>query len=235
MLHIVRVLAALTLTLLSWGLSRELPAGPVVRAEPPAAVSAPVTDRVGVLDGRRAEVEAAVAKLRAHHGVRLYVVYVRGFSGLSATDWAARTARLSGLGRLDLLLAVSTVDGRYAVSADAAFPLSGAQLDSVAATTIEPELRHADWVGLPIVAAREYDAALTSPGVVFALIGPAGRVLPVPAAPGVRPGHMVQTNTTRPNWTRCGFATLLRVRLDFGSALLVSRRCQSPQTPAAAA
>ncbi|WP_406317005.1 TPM domain-containing protein [Streptosporangium sp. NBC_01639] len=186
MLHLVRVLVALALTL--------PPGDPVARVDPPAAVSAQVTDRAGVLGGRRAEVEAAVAKLRAHRGVRLYVVYVESFSGSSATDWAAGTARLSGLGRLDLLLAVATADGRYAVFADQAFPLSGEQLDSVAATTIEPELRRSDWAGAPIVAAREYDAVLASPSVVSA----SAPFRSVP--PGGRPGKGPLTSLKEKIW-----------------------------------
>ncbi|MER5423733.1 TPM domain-containing protein [Streptosporangium roseum] len=172
--HIVRVLAVLilTLSLSPWGAAAHADP-PAAVPEPPVAVSGPVTDRAGVLGGRRAEVEAAIARLRVRHGIRLYVVYVRSFSGMGATDWAAGTARLSGLGRLDLLLAVATGEGRYAVCADPAFPLSGAQLDSVAATAIEPGLRHSDWAGAPIVAAREYDAVLASAGTVSAWNGPA--------------------------------------------------------------
>ncbi|MET8334527.1 TPM domain-containing protein [Streptosporangium canum] len=182
--HIVRVLAVLTLTLsLSpWGAVAHADP-PAAVPEPPVAVTEPVTDRASALGGRRAEVEAAIARLRGRHGVRLYVVYVRSFSGLDATDWAATTARLSGLGPLDLLLAVATEEGRYAVSADQAFPLSGAQLDSVAATAIEPELRHSDWAGAPIVAAREYEAVLASAGTVSAWNGPAHGVRQEPAVP----------------------------------------------------
>ncbi|GAA4230818.1 hypothetical protein FHR32_005777 [Streptosporangium album] len=196
MLHLVRVLAVLVLTmspggpatradrpaavrvtqvaLSPWGAAADPPA---VAADPPAVVSGQVTDRAGVLGARRAEVEAAVAELRARRGVRLYVVYVESFSGLNATDWVAVTARLSDLGRLDLLLAIDTADGRYAVFADQTFPLSDAQLDSVAATTIEPELRHVDWAGAPIVAAEEYDTALASLSVVSAAgpLHPGGR------------------------------------------------------------
>ncbi|WP_271219182.1 TPM domain-containing protein [Streptosporangium carneum] len=142
--------------------------GRAVRAEPPTPVSRTVTDRAGALGGRRGQVEAALARLEAAHAVRLYVVYVEDFSGLSAQEWASQAALRGHLGRLELLLAVSVGQRRYAVSADSRFPLSAGELDEVAATAIEPALRHGDWAGAAVGAAEGYAEALATRGLIRA-------------------------------------------------------------------
>ncbi|MEV8637271.1 TPM domain-containing protein [Streptosporangium sp. NPDC051023] len=178
-LYVVRVLAVLLSVAFPYGLAAR--GGRVARADPPVPVSRPVTDAAGVLGGRRGQVDRAVARLRAVHGVRLYVVYVKDFSGLSAQEWASQAALRSHLGRLDLLLAFSVGERRYAVSADSRFPLSSGELDAVAATVIEPALRHGDWAGAAIGAAEEYGATLAERGKIHAADRPGG-------GPGGGPG-----------------------------------------------
>ncbi|MER5321417.1 hypothetical protein [Streptosporangium roseum] len=56
-----------------------------------------------------------------------------------------------------------------------------AQLDSVATTAIEPELRRSGRAGAPIVAAGKYDAVPASAGTVPAWNGPAHGLLRGPA------------------------------------------------------
>ncbi|MFI6497491.1 TPM domain-containing protein [Nonomuraea typhae] len=129
-------------------------------AEAPEAVTQTVTDRATALGSRAAEVQSAIDQLERTHGIRLHVVYVRDFSGWNATTWADQTAALSKLGRDDPLLAVATVERRYAVSAAAGFPLSDAQMAQVTNRDIVPALQNGDWAGAAIGAAQGYGAAV---------------------------------------------------------------------------
>ena len=61
--------------------------------------------------------------------MRLYVVYVRSFSGRDGQDWADRSAQASQLGRRDALLAVAVDDRAYGISLDEAFPVSDDVVD----------------------------------------------------------------------------------------------------------
>lgn len=135
---------------------------PAAFAEKPGKVTETVTDRQGVLGDRTAAVESSIGKLYDDTGVRLYVVYVKNFSGMNATTWADNTADLSGLGRDDLLMAVATAERRYAVSADTNAPLTDAQLKQVAQNAIVPALRQGDWAAAAIGAADGYGRQLAA-------------------------------------------------------------------------
>src|SRR5687767_8001910 len=115
-----RALAAAVLALLAGGF---LLPGPVL-ADGPMRLPDQVTDKVGALDGREAEVTAALDRLRADSGLRLFVVYVRSFDGTPAQRWADETATRSDFGRRDAVLAVATHDRSYAYAFDTAFPLT---------------------------------------------------------------------------------------------------------------
>ncbi|MFF3749757.1 TPM domain-containing protein [Streptomyces sp. NPDC002018] len=148
-----------------------VPGVPGARAEDPITLSqrGQITDKVDALDGRGAAVETSLDRLRTKHRVRLFVAYVRDFSGRSPESWADSTAVRSGLGRDDILLAVATHDRRYAWSTDAGSPLTDSRLAEVARTAVEPALRRNDWAGAAIGAANGYGAVL------------AGRPVPVPS------------------------------------------------------
>lgn len=118
--------------------------------------SGSVTDQVGAIGGRGAEVNDAIDRLRADASIGLYVAYVDSFSGMEPQDWANETAVRSGLGTNDILLAVATGDRRYSWSVEAGFPLSDSQLNEVATAAIEPELSDDDWAGAAIAAADGY-------------------------------------------------------------------------------
>ena len=65
---------------------------PSAGAQPPFRLPGYVTDNAGLLsDSGRAAVTSAVNKLYADRHIRLWVVYVNNFSGLTAVDWAKRT------------------------------------------------------------------------------------------------------------------------------------------------
>ncbi|HET8684121.1 MAG TPA: TPM domain-containing protein [Micromonosporaceae bacterium] len=140
-------------------------------ADRPLRLDSQVTDRVDALSSRRAEVDAALARLRGETSLQLFVVYVRSFSGTPARQWADETATRSDLGTGDGLLAVATGDRAYAYSFAADFELTDAQLAEVAAIAIEPALASNDWAGAVVGAAEGYRAALagrpvTAPNII---------------------------------------------------------------------
>ncbi|MEU8433619.1 TPM domain-containing protein [Streptomyces sp. NPDC029216] len=155
-----------------WGVA----AVPVARAEEPVTLSreGQITDRVGALRGRRADVADALERLYSGWRIQLFVVYVHDFSGRAPQSWADATAQKNGLGQDDLLLAVATGARQYAYSADVDSGFTEAQLADVARTAIEPALRQNDWAGAAVGAANGYGAVL------------GGKPVPEPAiTPGV--------------------------------------------------
>ncbi|WP_460369236.1 TPM domain-containing protein, partial [Actinocorallia lasiicapitis] len=137
---------------------------PGVAAEQPAALRGQITDPAGVLGSRRADVQRALDRLNGEQNVQLFVVYVNDFAGRSASTWADETARLTGMGRRDLLLAVATKARQYYVSAESGFQLSDQRIDDVAAESIEPSLQAGDWAGAGIGAADGFRVALAGGG-----------------------------------------------------------------------
>ena len=147
--------------LLALGLGLLLPVAVAASAaaEPPFRLEEQVVDRAGVLD--EAEVRPALDELRAATGAQLFVAFVDSFDGLTAQDWADRSATASGLGDADYLLAVAVRDRSYAYSATAGSDLDEAELQRVAVDRIEPRLAADDWDGAVEAAAQGYQDALT--------------------------------------------------------------------------
>jgi uncharacterized membrane protein YgcG len=174
MLRPARAVAAVLLAVLGGGLAL---AGPA-RADDPMRLDGQITDEVGALDGREAEVRAALDRLRADGGLQLFVVYVRSFDGTPAQQWADETATRSDFGRRDAVLAVATRDRSYAYAFDAEFPLTDTQLDVVATVAIEPALSANDWAGAAVAAADGYRAVLAGQPV------PSPQIRPGDADPG---------------------------------------------------
>ncbi|WP_420035393.1 TPM domain-containing protein [Streptomyces sp. cg28] len=166
-----RTAAAVLLTL-AWLL---LPASPG-HADDPVTLSrtGQLTDKVNALGDRKDAAADALTGLDDARGIQLFVVYVRGFSGRSAQDWADATADKNGLGLNDVLLAVATHDRQYAFSVDQDSRLTDAQIQDIAQTAVEPALRKNDWAGAAVGAANGIGAAV------------AGRPVPTPT---VTPGN----------------------------------------------
>ncbi|MEW2552941.1 TPM domain-containing protein [Streptomyces zhihengii] len=146
------------------------PAAVGARADDPVELSrqGQITDRVDALGDREPAVATALDRLYDEQRLQLFAVYVDGFSGLDAPEWAAETAARNGLGQDDVLLAVATGDREYAYWVDDASRLTDAQLAAVARDGIEPALRANDWAGAAIGAADGYGAVLAGrpvPGV----------------------------------------------------------------------
>ena len=148
-------LAALVLTGALVGLA------PAASAEPPFRLAEQVSDRVGALDGQDQRVEDALATLRSDTGVQLWVVYVDSFDGADGRSWADGTARASGLGTDDVLLAVATGDRAYAYSVDEGFRLDQGAVQEVTRDT-EAELAQDDWAGAAVAGAESLEGQLTS-------------------------------------------------------------------------
>lgn len=163
-------LAAALLALTGWATAT----APAARADDPVTLSqqGQITDRVGALGDRKAEVTAALDKLYADRKVQLFVTYVRDFSDRSPQSWADATAQKNGLGQNDVLLAVATGARQYAYSADVDSGFTKEQLAAVAQTAIEPALRQNDWAGAAIGAANGYDAVLGGAPVPVPVIVP---------------------------------------------------------------
>ncbi|WP_040834267.1 TPM domain-containing protein [Nocardia brevicatena] len=139
---------------------------PVSTAEPPTRMDTYVVDTADVLDGAGyARVRTAVDKLFTEHQVRLWVYYVRDFAGLAPQQWAGRTARLSGFGKRDLLLAVAVTTREYAFDGELPRGVSDSELDSVLTTDIEPALRADRWADAGVAAAEGIGAAASGGGV----------------------------------------------------------------------
>ena len=129
-------------------------------AEPPTYLTDPITDTAGVLDtAGRAEVAAAQEDLLAAQAVQLWVAYVASFDGLSGQQWAAQSAATSGFGGNDMLFAVAVGDRAYGYDVAADLPISDAQLETIMARDVEPQLRAGDWAGAAVALASGIQAA----------------------------------------------------------------------------
>ncbi|VFB02015.1 TPM domain-containing protein [Nocardia cyriacigeorgica] len=136
------------------------------RAEPPARMDTYVVDSADALGSTgTAEVRAAADRLYAEHQVRLWVYYVRDFAGLSPQDWASQTARRSGFGDRDLLLAVAVDDRAYAFDGQPPSGVSESELDRILTADVEPALRDSRWADAGVTAADGLGAAMTGGGV----------------------------------------------------------------------
>jgi len=129
---------------------------PSAAAQPPFRLSGYVTDNAGALSASgRGAVASAIDKLYADRHIRLWVVYVDDFSGLSPENWAKRTYSASDLGGYDSLLAVSSTGRAYAFLVPSTVrSVNQSQVDDLRRTQIEPALRAGDWSGAAVAAAN---------------------------------------------------------------------------------
>ncbi|MGF1661218.1 MAG: TPM domain-containing protein [Kineosporiaceae bacterium] len=140
-----------------------VPVAPAV-AEPPPRVEGRVADRAGVLDrAEQAEVETALERLETATTMRLTVVFVAGFDPpeqedgfafLLTGEWAEETARRSGLGRDDVLLAVATREREYEWDLGDGVPLTGDQVEAMMERDVVPVLAEQRWADAAVAAAR---------------------------------------------------------------------------------
>jgi len=142
----VAALAALVFGLLAFG-------GATASAEAPLRINGDITDPAGALGSDTSRVQAALDRLSNETDMRLYVVYVKSFSGREGQDWADRSAQASQLGRRDALLAVAVDDRAYGISLDNEFPLSDSVVTAIETQDVRPRLTANDWAGAAIALA----------------------------------------------------------------------------------
>jgi TPM domain len=126
--------------------------GPASAVEP-FRLDDEVTDQVGALDGREAEVEDALAQLRDEEDIQLFVVFVSTFDGLDGDSWTEETSQLSGLGGNDALFAVAVDDRFYGYQRPANSAMSDQEVDALFASDVEDALADDDWAGAVIALA----------------------------------------------------------------------------------
>ena len=126
-----------------------LVAGPAA-ADPPLNLPGELVDDGAVLGVRADEVRQAQSDLTDATGLQLFTVFVDDFDGADGVTWATETAELSGLGADDLLLAVATVDRRYALVARSGAPVSDTDQEEIRRSVLEPRLADDDWAGAVI-------------------------------------------------------------------------------------
>ena len=166
-MRIARLLGVF-LTIVTAALLLAPPAG----AQPPFRLQTYVTDNAGLLsDSDRATVKSAVDKLYADRHIRLWVVYVDNFSGLTAVNWAKRTISTSDLGDNDALLAVSGTGRAYAFLVPSTVRnIKPGQVDDLRRDQIEPALRKGDWAGAAVAAANGLNRAPDYTGRIVMLV-----------------------------------------------------------------
>src|SRR5687768_6115223 len=84
-------------------------------AEPPVSIPSGqnIVDDAGVLGSRKGEVEESIQKLLKDHKYNLYVVTVKSFQNpADPKSWGQSVATKKGMGRADVLLAISA-EGKY--------------------------------------------------------------------------------------------------------------------------
>ncbi|MGL4306391.1 MAG: TPM domain-containing protein [Mycobacteriaceae bacterium] len=146
---------------------------PTALAQDPLRLTPYITDEVNALNSeQRDRVQNAIDALYAKQKVRLWVVYVADFGGLSASAWSDRTRVKSDFGTQDAVLAVATVDRSYYL--DIPEDLNGinsSALASIRENTVEPQLRKQDWAEAAIVTAQSLEKEATLPSRDFGVFG----------------------------------------------------------------
>lgn len=134
-------------------------------AETPLRLPGYVTDKAGALDrGQTAELQQAIDALYSRDHERLWIVYVRDFSGLDSHAWGEQTAKLSGFGDRDVLLSVAVDDRAYAFTGTVPQSVSDKELDRLLTDRVEPKLRDGNWAGAGLATATGLSDAMSGSG-----------------------------------------------------------------------
>lgn len=137
-------------------------------AHPPHELTGLLTDRAAVLtDTDGAQVRRALDDLAQERGIRLHVVYVDSFDGLTGEQWADQTFVRSALGEGDVVLAVAVADRVYGYREDTTVSTSWA--DQVATDQVQPHLSDGRWAQAALAAAEGYRR--DGPSVVRWVVG----------------------------------------------------------------
>jgi uncharacterized membrane protein YgcG len=126
-------------------------------AAPPLEVTDQITDPAVSLGEGIPAAREAVAELAAEDDLGLYAVFVSSFDNRDSGEWAQETARMSGLGGDDLLLAVAVGDATYEYGwwVDESFPLSEVDLERAITSEVEPLLTAGNRSGAVVALASQ--------------------------------------------------------------------------------
>ena len=120
---------------------------PAVLAASPQRLAGPITDDVSAFGGNTSGVQATLDDLQQATGVQLWVWYTDTLGGQVSSDFAAATARASGLGTTDVLLVIALNDRAYGYWKGDNVKISNADFEQVLSQDMEPALRSKDYVG----------------------------------------------------------------------------------------
>ena len=127
---------------------------------------ASVVDQANVLSpSDESTVQSAVDRVAADSSTRLVVVFVDTFSDPSNNrDWAAATARSSGLGTGDLIVAVAVKSRQFAFVPSDQYPLSQSDLQNLVNADLKPGLAQSRWADATVSFAKALDSRLQGSG-----------------------------------------------------------------------
>lgn len=109
----------------------------------------------------RVSVELALNNLYANNNIRLWVVYVRNFAGLTPSQWAERTMHANRIPDTEALLAIATGDRSFSLHVPKTLP-AGTGTD-IEQNRIRPALQESDWTRAAVFAANGLEAAAPNP------------------------------------------------------------------------
>ena len=120
---------------------------PAVLATSPHRLAGPITDDVSALGGSASGVQATLDDLQQATGAQLWIWYTDTLGGRVSGDFAAATAKASGLGTTDILLVIALNDRAYGYWKGDNVKISDSDLEQVLSQDMEPALRSNDYVG----------------------------------------------------------------------------------------
>ena len=121
-----------------------------------------ITDQSEVLGPvEHAGVELALNNLYALNNIRLWVVYVKNFAGLTPAQWAEQTMHANRIPNTEALLAIATSDRSLSFHVPKTLP-PGTSTD-IEQNRIRPALQESDWARAAVFAANGLEAAAPNP------------------------------------------------------------------------
>jgi uncharacterized membrane protein YgcG len=143
---------------------------PLVLAQGTVTLKTQITDQTRVLDGQTSQIQTALDRLLNQANVQLWLEFIPTSGSSSAPQLAQETFQANGLGGNDLLLLVAVNDHRYgwweAANGDigTATGLTGATIDGILSSSLEPSFRAGDYSGGVISFAGALGSAVESAG-----------------------------------------------------------------------
>ncbi|MCR8670822.1 TPM domain-containing protein [Agrococcus sp. HG114] len=139
-----------------------LSAGSLATEDPVDIGGDPFVDTTGDYAGDDAEVTSHLEEENASSPADVYVVVVDSYDGIDRGDWSVQAAEASGLGQDDLLISIAMDDQQWGYAYPQGYPLTEAEVNQVAQSTLLPALNNGDIAGAAMgfgTAVAEFDAS----------------------------------------------------------------------------